>query len=125
MSYRCNVCEAKVQPGLPLRRHVVLRPDRSILREVPVCHSCEGQLKDGWTLSALSQQYQQLRSASVTVLHTQERVEETPPPAPRRPLPTKPVKLFGTTVLAPTKAVEKPKAKAPRKPSAKRQPKAK
>jgi len=49
VSYRCNVCESKVPAGSAMLKHVVYRPDRSILREIPVCPGCQTVLAAGAT----------------------------------------------------------------------------
>lgn len=50
MSYRCNVCEAKVPPRQPRLVYLVMRtlnlpkPRQEIAAEVPVCSECYFQL---------------------------------------------------------------------------------
>lgn len=46
MCYRCEVCLVVVPPGNSMRRHQILRPDRTIAREVAVCGECQGRLAD-------------------------------------------------------------------------------
>ena len=54
MMYRCNVCRAVSGAGRPLLRHLILKPDGDILREIPVCLSCHEALADGEPLSSVS-----------------------------------------------------------------------
>ncbi len=44
MSYRCQACGVQVPPGKPRRVHATYR-NSQIVREVPVCESCQHLLK--------------------------------------------------------------------------------
>lgn len=55
MSYRCEICRAKVPPKGPQRRARKYRRDGSIEREYAVCGTCFGRLAEGVTLDELSE----------------------------------------------------------------------
>ena len=59
MSYRCQVCHDHISHGIPQKRYVVYRRDRSIEREVPVCSACHADLLAGIELSHLIEQFRQ------------------------------------------------------------------
>lgn len=73
--YRCDVCNAKVGPNIPVKRYVVYQnlplKGRRIVTEVPVCENCEYSLKTGETLSALKrrkrEEYQSSNPDIVTI----------------------------------------------------------
>ncbi len=54
MSYKCGICGCVVTHGKQQLKHVVKRPDGSILREVPVCERCDDGLHAGKTMSDLA-----------------------------------------------------------------------
>ncbi len=54
--YKCNVCGVVSRPGQSLLRHVILRPNKQIERELPVCGSCNDALDDGVPLPVLKKQ---------------------------------------------------------------------
>lgn len=53
MSYRCSICTRPVPPGRPELRHLVLRDDGSIARELRVCGGCQQALARGATPTTL------------------------------------------------------------------------
>jgi hypothetical protein len=50
MSYRCSICGDAQPHGQKLKRWVVLRPNRQIEREIPVCADCHAGLKSGYSV---------------------------------------------------------------------------
>lgn len=59
MSYRCNLCRAKVQHGLPRRLHVIYRRDGSISREISACSMCLDLILQGTSLDELREKGEQ------------------------------------------------------------------
>ena len=53
MSYKCRICRKPCPARQKLLRHVVYRPDKSILGEVPVCVTCHADLSTGTTVPQL------------------------------------------------------------------------
>lgn len=53
MSYTCQICRQPSAPGAKLLRHVCLRADGSIAREVPVCGTCKRMLDEGRDLATV------------------------------------------------------------------------
>jgi hypothetical protein len=53
MSYRCQACLAPSQPGSPMKKHIVKRPNGQSQSEVPVCGQCKRLLDLGESLRDL------------------------------------------------------------------------
>lgn len=53
MSYKCMVCGGATPRGQPQCRHIVYRPDGSILKEYQVCAECHREFLSGKPLSTV------------------------------------------------------------------------
>lgn len=54
MSYRCQLCTAKVRHGEPRKLHTIYRPNKQIERELAVCANCAHRLGRGSTVQDLN-----------------------------------------------------------------------
>lgn len=74
--YRCQLCKSKCEGSM--KKHVEKRADGSIAREVPVCYSCQMNLKGGVPIECLVVTDEMLPSEAVVV-----EVDVPRPPSPQ------------------------------------------
>lgn len=83
MSYRCEVCRGTQPPGQTRLVYRILRPDGSILRELPVCRLCRTLLGRGTPLSQLAAPHHAPPPAVLELghphLYGEEFGDESPP----------------------------------------------